>query len=1028
MKRTLKILAIVGAGALALFAVAIFIFYRLLQVGEFRRFLIAEFEQRTGLKVTVGEARIEVGRTMGVSFRDFVLTEPESDRPLIAAPKVLVRVAFVPLLQRKLQFHALRLSQPMLHVDRDREGRIPLAELIVNLPFQSKEGAQFSLDLREIRIDKGSIAFTDYLGGKGPVVTRFRDIDLNLRRARARELGGPVSPGKGNAPATGTAQAGLDFRWKAIVQRNGREADFAMNGKAVFSGGSFDLREAWLDVELNAESLPAAMLWEYYQLPLPATSARGKLGYRIHWQGRLAEGARLAGEVRFQGLEVDGRGVFPGVLAPGDGKIELSAEWKPQELHLERLDFQSKALRLSVQGVVRELDGGDPYVDLRLTTPFIAVGTARQYLPKAILDSPRLQALAAALTLGEVRLDSARFTGRLSELRRLSEPGHEQRLSVDAEFRDAGGSLAGESSLPLRSFSGRLVLEKGTLHYRNVKGAVGQSRLEKIEGSHTGIFSKRGALDLRIAGEVELAQLPELAKLGMLPSARESIGSALGGVGGKGRLNLRLQTDFAARTQVQGDLALDGARLSVADLSLTQVKGKIVVATGELRVERATALFAGSPIQLRGSLKIPAADPATFDVTIDSAGVKAGEALRLLLDLDPALGGGTVRGTLRYQGSVASAERRRISGTLELVGAQVPLKVFAQPLREVYGRVRVDGKAIDLQNIKGRLAGYPFSFSGRWMAGDSPELTFELTAPQMDIAYLLPKGEGGEADWYERFRARGKIAIGRGRYENFVFSDLKTDLTVDKKSWRLENFFARSDGGTVRGGGVFVDGGDKLRILVSPDIEGVPLKTLFGWLDIEQTEIIGKASLKGTFELNGATGAERKRSVDGAFQLRIEDGMARRLRLLVRVISVLDLTRWFTLKMPDLTQEGIHFRSVTADFRVLQGVYATENLLVDSDELRISGAGTMDGPKGELNFVIAVRPFPGLETAVNYIPLIGRGLAAIKNSLLVASFNVRGPLDDPTITPAPLSTLSEFFFGALSIPKSLVAPAPDGKK
>jgi len=208
----------------------------------------------------------------------------------------------------------------------------------------------------------------------------------------------------------------------------------------------------------------------------------------------------------------------------------------------------------------------------------------------------------------------------------------------------------------------------------------------------------------------------------------------------------------------------------------------------------------------------------------------------------------------------------------------------------------------------------------------------------------------------------------------------------------------------------------------------VPLKTLLGWLDVEQTDIIGKASVKGTFELNGATGAERKRSVDGAFQLRIEDGMARRLRLLVRVISVLDLTRWFTLKMPDLTQEGIHFRSVTADLKALQGVYATENLLVDSDELRISGAGTMDGPKGELNFVIAVRPFPGLETAVNYIPLIGRGLAAIKNSLLVASFNVRGPLDDPTITPAPLSTLSEFFFGALSIPKTLVAPAPDGKK
>ena len=274
--------------------------------------------------------------------------------------------------------------------------------------------------------------------------------------------------------------------------------------------------------------------------------------------------------------------------------------------------------------------------------------------------------------------------------------------------------------------------------------------------------------------------------------------------------------------------------------------------------------------------------------------------------------------------------------------------------------------------------------------------------------------------------AKGKIIIDKGRYENFIFSDLKTDLTVDKKIWRLENFFARSSGGAVRGGLAYVDSVAP-RLSVTPEIDGVPFAALLRWLDIDQTEVVGKAYLKGNFELDGTTGAARKRSVDGAFQLRIEDGMAKRFRLLVRVLSFLDLTRWFSLKLPNLTQEGIHFRSVTADVKVLQGVYATENLLVDSDELRLSGAGTMEGPKGELNFVIAVRPFPGLETAVNYIPLIGRGLAAIKNSLLVASFNVRGPLDDPTITPAPLSTLSEFFFGALSIPQSLI-PKSDEKK
>jgi hypothetical protein len=47
---------------------------------------------------------------------------------------------------------------------------------------------------------------------------------------------------------------------------------------------------------------------------------------------------------------------------------------------------------------------------------------------------------------------------------------------------------------------------------------------------------------------------------------------------------------------------------------------------------------------------------------------------------------------------------------------------------------------------------------------------------------------------------------------------------------------------------------------------------------------------------------------------------------------------------------------------------------------------------------------------------------------LVASFNVKGSIDDPTITPAPLSTLSEVFFGVLGIPKSIIGLGGDEKK
>jgi uncharacterized protein YhdP len=203
---------------------------------------------------------------------------------------------------------------------------------------------------------------------------------------------------------------------------------------------------------------------------------------------------------------------------------------------------------------------------------------------------------------------------------------------------------------------------------------------------------------------------------------------------------------------------------------------------------------------------------------------------------------------------------------------------------------------------------------------------------------------------------------------------------------------------------------------------------MLSWFDVGTTEITGKVQLAGKLDFSGKTAAEKKRNLNGAFRLRIEDGVARRFQLVVRILSLLDLSRWFTLKLPNVNQEGIHFRSASADFKVANGIYSTQNLFVDGDDLRITGAGALDGPKGELDSVIAVRPFPGIDTAANYIPILGTGFVAIKNSFLVASFNVKGPIGDPSVTPAPISTLSEYFFGVLNIPKGLIGLPTTGEK
>jgi uncharacterized protein YhdP len=297
---------------------------------------------------------------------------------------------------------------------------------------------------------------------------------------------------------------------------------------------------------------------------------------------------------------------------------------------------------------------------------------------------------------------------------------------------------------------------------------------------------------------------------------------------------------------------------------------------------------------------------------------------------------------------------------------------------------------------------------------------FNAASPDLDIHYILPRHVVPDEEWYDRLQVRGKLALDAAKYDNFSVSDLRTDVVLQKRTWRLERFSARADGGTVEGSAAYTDRTEAGGFVVEPNIKGVPLQTIFAWFGVESSEVTGKAQVAGKLEFDGRTTEERRRNVNGALRVRIEDGMMRRFQAAVRILSFLDLSRWFTLKLPNINQEGIRYRTMSADVKIARGVYSTKNFFLDGDDLRITGAGDLDGIKGELDVVVAVRPFPRLDQAANYIPVLGTGLAAIKNSFLVASFHVHGPMKDPTVTPAPFSTLTEFFYGALAIPKGLI--------
>jgi len=1024
MRKALKLFTFVAFTFLLFLVVAATAFYHLIRVGEFRRFLVSEIEQNTELKVRLGEADLEIGRILGIGFRDVAISEPDGTQPAITAERITARVALLPLLQRRIIFYEILLQKPTAHMARDKEGTVPLLDRLFNLPLLKRNETQFGIDLRALKIVGGAVDFQDHFIEGPPATTRLRDVELKLERMRGQALreffqrlvrGRPKQP---QGPA-------LEFDLNTSVERDGQETHLHAVGTMVFPSDKLEFQKAWWNVKTQVTAMPVPMLQAFAGARLPLKSVNGSLDSRLQMEGNPNERLHLQGELAFKGLAVDAPEIFSVPLHPGAGRLDMDVNWQPQQWEISRLELRSNEVTFALRGGLRQTPNHENHLQLNMTAASLPVATIKKYLPTELLAWPPLASVAAALREGELELNKAGVNATLAELSRMAKTGFDERVWFDGELHNVGLNLTG-GYLPVRKVQGRITLERGLLLFRNLNGDYGQSHFTDIDGSYRLSEAGRDALQFRVRGEMDLTELHEQLKQGILSAQLAKMASSIQEVGirevgGKGKLDVAVTKAVEAAPQVEGNIVLDGARLQFDGFSLSEIKGDVDFTPTGIKTEKMRALISGSPIQIQLTLKDYGADNGSFDLAADSTGIRAGIVTRLLLDSGSLKDPGIVRGSVHYQGPIASKEGRKFTGSLDLTNVQLRAKPLLQPFRELNGRIRIDEAGVDFQNMRGLLAGAPASFNGRWRYAQKPQLLFDFAAPNLDVIYLLSQIDPEATDFYANLEAQGKMTIAKGQIKGFEFSDFSSAVGIDHRVWRFSNPTMRSAGGSVQGEATIVDKPGMPHFSLGPKIQDVPVQSFLRWFDIVNSEIMGKVNFTGHVDTMGDNGTERKKNLNGAFALRIEDGTIHRLRVVVQLLNLLDLSRWFTFKLPDLNKEGIRFRRISGDFKVTKGVYATENLLVDSDDLRMTGSGKIDVPGDEIDFVVAVRPFAGIDTGLNYIPLIGTGIAAIKNSFLVASFHIKGSIEDPTITPAPLGTLSEWFWGVLGIPKKIIS-------
>ncbi len=389
-RRLFRILAI-AAGILILAVLALPF---LVPLDSLRPRIVAAAESALHRKVEVGKMRLQIFSGLGAGVEKVVVRNPEGwESPaLLSADEISIKVAFWPLLSRRVEVRRIVLDGVTVTVERSAAGALNVDDFLSAGSRESapaSQAAAAALLVSRIEIARGRALFVDRKVAPGQTVT----LALEDLTGRITDVG-PTTPANFDLAARFLADSGRNLTLKGAF------------GPPPTSG---PVGQAPLKAAFAAKDLELARLSPY----VAAFRANDPGTFSV---SGTAEGAPLGALVIAGRLAlVSAGGASP--VPDADGTFALAFDWGAGTLAITNTLLSAANLPLKLEG---RIDGlrKEPRVDLRLSTPGeVSIDTVSGLpgIAGALPDGVKLS--------GRARLE-AEIRGPSSDL--------EMRASVDA--------------------------------------------------------------------------------------------------------------------------------------------------------------------------------------------------------------------------------------------------------------------------------------------------------------------------------------------------------------------------------------------------------------------------------------------------------------------------------------------------------------------------------------------------------------------------------------------------------------------
>jgi hypothetical protein len=1028
---------------------ALLLAVNLLNSREIQESIVSQVTGRLQRKITFSHANITFRPTPAFTFHDLVIRERDDETTFLAADRLTFRLAIAPLLKGEIALGTVFLDEPRVTLIREKDGSFNFSDLL------SRDESSKPVSIRGLRVRGGALLFRDSTISPPPPPLSLEDVELRVS-----------NPGRGRT---------ANIKLNGTLREEGKTTALSASGSISISAADHPLTDSVLDLSVAARRLDMGSLWPYYRHLVPFRQLRGEVDTTTTLSGKVSQMTirgethisrghldypaafeeaisppdfRIAYDLEASSRQVNitsfsldspllslkGRCNITG-LDTGDPRITASATSAPFRLkpaqqlipypiiatgvadfirqhikdgtftltagnldgrisqiaHMEKgenynvlsiratcenglLEFGSTIPAFNGVSGTLQLQGKDFILSgmkgLFGTSPFTLEGKIRDYplhkpstYPFSMVTTPRQKEVA--WLLGEQGTDNVSFDGSST-------------LSLAGEGTTSAYSLTGKWDLTGSRYAlfNQIAKPAGRANSLTFSSILGEEgvRIPSLSFALSPLTLDADAR-IRFKGGIPLTFTVKSS-----PVALQEISPFLPGLkpfqpGGRLQATVTGEARSWAMSSLKlgGEASLSGVTFKAHETlkPLTHINGKILFRGDSLETSQLSAAIGSSVIQGSGSLK--GFSSPEFSVTFKSR------------RLDPK--------DLGLQGEEGKQVLlRRVSGTISYH----------------------DGTAT-LKNVGAKINSTPLTVSGSIRLKPKPVYDLTATSPELhsdDLMLLASLQKSDSSQSGSPMNGKLQLKAETGTLHTLPFRKLQADLTQEGSIFYVQPLELQLLNGKASGR-LRIDRTDDAspRYQASYAIERISSQQLFSIADNSSRLITGTLSLHGDLTARGSSQQELRKTALGNVQVRFEDGMIRKLPVLSKIFSILNVSQLFKLQLPDMARDGMPYNAITASVACKDGIMSTSDLKIDSNSINISAIGNANLIKEELDLTVGVKPLQTVDKVVSKIPLVGWVLTGKDKTLLTAWYEVKGSWSDPQITGIPISSLSRGVLG-----------------